>query len=261
MNSAPSFAFASPVPAESVAAILREFTAHPNYEYAWDNYKPIIFRLIAAIRPAAVLEIGGGRFPAFTAEEVAATRIRYAINDISQRELDLAPGYVDKICFDIASPNSPVVEANRDTYGFVFSKMVFEHVANAGLAYSNIFKMLKPAGICLNFHPVLYSPPFVANKLLPETLAAQLLRMINPLRRDDGIPKFPAYYDRCVINRRSYDALKAIGFSEVHQFPFYGHNYFVKIPGLRELDDALTKFARCKNMRSLASYAFTLCVK
>ena len=159
-----------------------------------------IYDLIKRRPDQTVLEIGGGRSPMFNEGEIAHAKARYVINDISQKELSKAPDYCSKLCFDIASSDSDVIKENAASCSVIFSKMVFEHVKDASQAYRNIHTLLEPGGICLNLHPILFSPPFVANYLFPESLSASLLKLIDDSRVETEIPKFPAYYNRCRIS-------------------------------------------------------------
>ena len=60
---------------------------------------------------------------------------------------------------------------------------------------------------------------------------------------------------------RSIKVVGKIGFSAVHIIPFYHHEYFTSIPGLRSLDDALSAWARRRDIRALSSYAYTIAIK
>ena len=227
-----------------------------QHDWAWANYKETVRNLIRHSSARSVAEIGGGRRPLFRREEIDEIGVAFAVNDISQRELDRAPTWLHKSCFDIAGPVVPDGEEGR--YDLVTSKMVMEHVRHGEQAYRNIYRMLKPGGVFFNFHPVLYSPPFVLNWVLPERASQKVLSTIFPVRKDDGIPKFPAHYSFCVISDRTEGMLSSIGFTEVALLPIYGHRYFRKIPLLREADAALTGYARDRAWRKLASYCYAL---
>ena len=203
-----------------------------------------------------LLEIGGGRSPLLGPEEWETSGVNYTVSDISQPELDLADGRYRKVCMDIGGEI-----AGEAQYDLIFSKMVFEHVRNARRAYENIFTLLRPGGAALNFHPVLYSPPFVINKVLPEWLSAAVLRVFFPRRTDTGAPKFPAYYKWCVATEGTERRLRQVGFSQAYAIPVHGHAYFRSIPGLREVDRALSGWAQRTGKSRLASYAYTIVVK
>jgi len=247
--------------AERISDLAAELNSKRIGDWAWDHYKDTVKGLIDILDAKQVMEIGGGRWPLLTNDEIQAAGINYIVNDISEKELSLAPSDVQKACFNISDSN---IDKYQDLFGKVdvmFSKMVFEHVNDVHQGYRNIYKLLSPNGVCLNFHPVLYSPAFIVNWLLPEAVSGTLLRMVFPNRNDQEVPKHPAKYDHCVIDRREQDALQAIGFRKVWQIPFWYHHYFDKIPGLYHLDLALAKMSDRKNWTKLASYSFTLVMK
>lgn len=237
---------------------LAEFVAQriPDHrsQWAWQNFKPTLLALKEATGAKRLLELGGGRTPLFSEDEVREMGVDYTVNDILERELSLAPAWTNKACFDVSADRVD----HDGTYDLVFSQMLFEHVPNGENAYRNVHRLLSDGGAFLNFHPVLYAPPFVINAILPEALARRLLKFFWPFRDDTGIPKFPAHYSHCVIGERSAAMLRRCGFSEATMVPFFGHTYFINIPVVRELDRALERFAHRRNIQKLASYSFTI---
>ncbi len=236
-----------------------ELRKKTSSEWAWEHYKETIGALVSITRARNVLEIGGGRWPLLSTSE--ACDIRYLVNDISESELELAPPYVDKVCFDIAKPLSDNHRPLLGTVNVMFSQMVFEHVTDAMQAYRNIHALLAPGGVCLNFHPVLYAAPFVVNWLLPEKISREVLRLFFPNRRPDEVPKHPAWYDMCVISDSNQRKLASIGFKRVWQVPFWHHDYFKKIPGVYHVDHAVALLAERKEWPKFASYSYTMVSK
>ena len=243
---------------EHLRKFVAELTRHRSSDWAWHNYKQVIKAVISLLNARLVVEIGGGRWPLLDNDEIICSNVRYVVNDISEIELGLAPDHVEKICFDIAHPTDLGFTALNGQVDFMFSKMLFEHVSDSQQAYRNIYSLLSPGGLCLNFHPVLYSPPFWANRMLPENFSARLLRLVPS---SDGVPKHPARYDHCVISRRERERLLDIGYREVWQVPFWYHSYFRKIPGLYHIDLAIAKLADRNSWTTLASYCYTLVLK
>ncbi len=243
--------------AERVAALQRERA----YTRAWDGYRPTVLDLIEQSGTRSVLEIGGGRFPYLAQDEIARLGIEYTSNDISARELSLAPDWVRKAHFDVQSDDPSTVAPFAGQFDFAFSKMVMEHVASYERAYRNIHEVLRPGGITLAFHPVLYTFPFVINRLMPEKLAARLLAAAFPHRTGDGVPKVPAVYSGCRISSKVRDRLRAIGFSEVWQVPFYGHNYYHRLPVVRTVHKGISEWAGKRRISAIASYAYTIALK
>jgi len=207
------------------------------------------------------MEIGGGRFPLFNLAEIAPYDVEYIINDVSPSELARAPSEVRKVCFDIASTNILDIDGLTDTIDLIFSKMVFEHVSDSLQDYRNIYKILAQDGICLNFHPVLFSLPFLINYLAPTGPAERLLRKLSPKRNHNEEPKFPARYDCCRVSKCLRNTLQSIGFRQVWQLPFWFHEYFVQFPGLQQCDWMMNKIAERGNWTVLASYCYTIVVK
>ncbi len=250
----------SPSAGDNLAPFVAGLAQHRSSEWAREHYKSTIGELISVLRAKTVIEIGGGRRPLLDGNEIRAMNVRYIVNDISARELALAPAELEKVCFNVSQPTIDC----RDLEGqidLMFSNMVFEHVADSHQAYVNIYKLLAPGGVCLNFHPVLYSPPFVANWLLPENVTAPILRYFFPYRNPDQAPKHPAMYDHCKISGYEQQRLLSIGYRRVWQIPFWYHKYFNKIPGLYHVDRAVNRLAERNNWRALASYCYTLVSK
>lgn len=243
-------------PDQQFASFVRSLPLDATVSCAWRNYKPLVAEIIREFKCSNICEIGGGRLPLLTRQEIDHFDVRYTVNDIARSELDRAPEWLHKACFDIAGTEVP--SENRDRYDLVISKMVMEHVSDAQRAYENIFALLRAGGIFLNFHPVLFAIPFIFNWLLPEGSSRRLLRLFKPDRHDDGIPKFPARYSHCVIRDRTLEMIKEIGFSNVTLIAFYGHGYFERLPVIRQIDDYLNDWAMRKEHRLLASYCYAL---
>lgn len=201
----------------------------------------------------SVFEIGAGRAPNFSLDEVKAKNLHYTINDIVQSELDRAPdGYDGKICADL-SKEAPDVETD-----FIFSRMVYEHVRDNRSSLLNQMKMLTAGGVAMHLHPVMYSSPFIINAILPEESSDRLLRTFFPHRNDDGTPKFPAHYDWCRATGAQEQKLRDLGFSEAKLIPIYGHSYYRKIPLAQPLVNAAARLANKLDARLWASYCLTM---
>jgi len=224
-----------------------------SIEWAHCNYKPTIENMIRNFGLTKAMEIGGGRDPLFQSEEIKKLRLDFTVNDVSQHELDLAPMFIKKACFDIGGR----IE-HTNTYDIIFSKMVFEHVSDVEQAYNNIRSLLNPEGICINFHPVLYAFPFLFNSLIPERLSTIVVNILQDGRDMDNIPKFPARYDWCYASRAQRERILKIGFAEVVIVPFWGHSYFFKFPPLQKGVDFVSRFFANRNNLTFASYAYTI---
>lgn len=242
----------------------------PHEDWAWSNYKALVLAFADDIRrdraargertgTVRLLEVGGGRDPLFTLEEARQAGLDITVNDIDADELAMAPEGYGRALFDIAGE---VDRAQAGRYDLIFSKMVFEHVGDVARAWGNCHLLLAPGGVALAFHPTLFAPPFLINKLIPEWLSARVLRFFFPGRHDGEQPKFPALYDWCYGDVGKVASMfDAIGFRDRLVAPFWTHGYFRAIPVLRELDAALQNLARKRDWRSLTTYAYTVARK
>ncbi len=89
-----------------------EHTSH----YAWRTYKDEVIKLILSKDQPDIIEIGARRSPLFAEAELPENVSSYTIGDLSQRELDLAPGDWRNACFDVCGD----VERLRSGYDVVF---------------------------------------------------------------------------------------------------------------------------------------------
>jgi hypothetical protein len=97
----------------------------------------------------------------------------------------------------------------------------------------------------------------VINWLLPDKLAAAIVRKFGPERSEEEDPVFPARYSWCFADAaRMRPMLSAIGFREIVVQPFYGHSYYAKFPIVRDVHEWFTGVARRQDWRMLASFAY-----
>lgn len=223
-------------------------------EHAWNTFEERVLDLLRKFDAPDVLELGGGRSPLFSEKEVPDHVNTYTVNDINQQELNFLSPYYKHANFDVCENTS----GYEEKYDLIFSKMLAEHVSDGKKMHQNIHKMLKAGGIAFHFHPKLYASPFIANLLLPETISGSLLFMIFPHRKE-RYPKFPARYSWCrgsseIIERN----LKDIGYSNIQIEPFYGHNYYKKLPILNTIERAVTSYYMKNNFSYFASYVFVM---
>jgi ubiquinone/menaquinone biosynthesis C-methylase UbiE len=245
----------------SLSKYVQVLAEHRSSEWAWRHYKDVLADLLRIRNAKRIMEIGAGRFPLFDRAEVAHLDIEYIANDVDPSELAQAPSEISKACFDISTTNATELGTLSGTIDLTFSKMVFEHLSDTSQAYRNIYRLLSPSGICLNFHPVLFSPPFLINYLAPTGASERLLQRFSPKRNRDEEPKFPAMYDCCWVRESFRNTLRDIGYRYVWQLPFWFHGYFVKFPGLQQCDWLINKIAERANWTTLASYCYTIVVK
>jgi SAM-dependent methyltransferase len=224
--------------------------------WAWSNYKRVVRDLATHFAAHRLIEIGGGRDPLFERDEINALGAEMTVNDISAVELAaLPPGY-RTARFDVAGDISGVAYL-RNSFDLAFSRMVFEHVADGQRAWANLYELLAPGGVGLAFVPTLYAVPFLLNRLLPDKLAASIVKLIYHHRTDKEDPVFPARYSWCFAGEsRLRPMLTAIGYRDVIVEPFYGHGYYRFFPVVRDLHARFTDIARRADWRMLASFAY-----
>lgn len=229
--------------------------AERHSSVVFNNFHKIVRQLSENKR---VLEIGAGRNPIFSSAELADGNIDYVANDISPDELDAMQVQVPSAAFDASQGIPDHFVGNFD---FVFSNMVQEHVRDTRAFYRNIAIMLRPGGVALHFHPVLFTLPFLINRFVPEAATEPLLYAIRKDRTRSRAPKFPAHYDQCVVSDRVARRLAAEGYASVTQIPFYGHGYYRFLPPLHAAQRAFAKLAAKREVTPLATFSLTLATK
>lgn len=236
----------------TLAALVKSHIESRDFTEAFGKYQDIV---LSFSENKTVLEIGAGRRPLITPGEIDEFNINYFGSDILESELQRVEWLKNCAVFDICGEIPPELEGKFD---FVFSKMVLEHVPDGEAYYANILRLLKPGGSSLTFHPTLYSPVFVINRLLPEPMSAWLLKLFFPYRNEEGTPKFPARYHFCYSTKACISKIEEIGFSAVESIPFYSHNYYEGIPGLRFVSKVISEFIAKQGSRRLCSFAYTI---
>ncbi|WP_428629061.1 class I SAM-dependent methyltransferase [Sphingopyxis sp.] len=218
---------------------------------AFNDYLQTLTDLIRQYPDAKILELGGGRLPSFKLHQLPSSISTYTVNDIDPAELAMTSDDYDKACFDVVGD----VSQFKGQFDVIFSRTLIEHVKDGVKMHENVVSLLKPGGVAFHLAPTLYSPPFVMNKLLPERLSQRLLYTFFP-KRGAHKDKFPAYYSWCFGNRAKMTAmlLKA-GFADATIRSFYGHDYFRKIPIVRQVDGAFSALAAKHDWSSFGSYA------
>lgn len=251
-------------PAELLAAgTLAGFfeTIRPDWHsrWAWEHYETTILGLARQFGLRSVCEIGGGRDPLFTQEEAARNGIELIVNDIDAGELALTGGGLKTARFDIAGDlNEP--DVRRGGYDMMVSRMVFEHVDGVERAWANIHELLVPGGVALAFFPTLWAPVFALNHALPEKVSRAIVHALYPARRDGGDdPIFPALYDWCRGTPALLEPmLKRAGFAETHVQRFWGHEYFDRMPGLKQVDHAFNALAARLGWSFVTTHAYVV---
>ena len=207
----------------------------------------------AEARGAHVCELGGGAQPALDLAFMKQHDIDCLVVDISQSELDKAPDGYDKLVADVSSPSFQTGQYDG-SYDLVFSRTVAEHVSDPARFHMNARRLLRKGGIAMHFFPTLWWPPFVLNRMLPETLSERLLLHFAPYREKSGIGgKFPAYYRWCRGPIPSQiERLSSVGFDVESCTAYFGEPTHAPGPVLRPLEQRWTAL-----MLRRPSYLFT----
>jgi SAM-dependent methyltransferase len=256
VQTAPSRPFTAQDDGHVLADALAALGIESHESWAWTNYKRVVRELCITLAAHRIVEIGGGRDPLFSRDEIANLGVDMTVNDISPAELAVLPAGYRTACFDVAGDMSGIGDM-RNSFDLAFSRMVFEHVADGQRAWANLHQLLAPGGVAFAFIPTLYAMPFVLNWLLPDKLAAPIVRWFFPNRANDDDPVFPARYSWCFADdRRMRPMLSAIGYREIAILPFYDHGYYRSFPVVRDLHRWFSDMASRREWRLLASFAY-----
>jgi SAM-dependent methyltransferase len=229
--------------------------ADADGDWAMLNYKRTIMEFRKFFGSRQLIEIGGGRDPLFNLQEIEQLGVEMTINDILPGELAVLPSGYHTARFDIAGDAAQLGDF-RGKFDFAFSRMVFEHVSDGKRAWESLFELLAPGGVALAYIPTLYTLPFAVNWLLPDKLAAAIVKTIYKNRTDDEDPVFPARYSWCFTDARLSKMLSGIGYHDVFVLPMYGHGYYKPVPIMHRMQKRFAAFARRKDWRALTSFAF-----
>ena len=192
-------------------------------------------------------DVGGGRRPLFSVAQVKDLDLDYVVVDIADTELARAPREYTTVCADICEPR-PELTGRFDV---VFSMFLAEHVRDGAAMHRNVYSMLRPGGIAVHVFPTLYHPAFAANRVLPEWLSFPIVRL---LARHDR--KFPARYSWCFgPTPRMHERFRSIGYEVLEYRPFYGTYYLDRVPGLRAMETAMSRWAANRENPHLTSFA------
>lgn len=235
-------------------------TTDVRYEHftAWTDGGRLVAhlrRLLDESSAKTICDIGGGANPHLTLDDVESRGLDYTILDISQTELDKAPGGYKKVRRDITVPDPDAVAE----FDFVFSVMLAEHVKDPAQFHRNVLAMLNPGGLAVHLMPTLYEPAFVVNRLMPEAAGRRVLRVLQPHRKlDTTQAKFPAYYRWCRgPSERHLDRFRALGYEVQEARGYFGTSYLgSSLPG--RLYDRISRALVRRPVPALCS--FTLLV-
>ena len=222
--------------------------------HAANFHKDFIRDLIVSERLHSICEVGGGRSPLFSVDEVNDLQLDYTLLDVADTELRNAPGGYNTVCADICQIG---FGGDDGRYDLIFSIMLAEHVSSGAAMHRNVHRLLRPRGYAFHYFPTLFNPAFVVNKLLPERASFWLLRLL--LRGRSRLKKFPARYSWCVgPSRRNVDRLERLGYEVVQYRAFYGTSYLSQVPILGKIERSFHRLAEQRRSRLFTSYAWLL---
>lgn len=248
----------------TAAATLQDARIHySTSQGVWQRYAGFVQDAIIRSGARRVLELGGGANPTLPLEFIERHGIEYTVLDISPVELAKAPDGYRKVCCDIGAERLEI-DGREGGYDLVFSKMLAEHVRNGERMHRNVLALLAPGGKAVHYFPTLYAPPFVVNRLIPETLADRLLQWLEPGREKEGNKgKFPAYYSWCRgPTRHQLRRLRDLGYGIDEYIGFFGHNvYYRKIPVVRTLHRRLCEWLVNHPLPGLTSSVYVVLSK
>jgi SAM-dependent methyltransferase len=208
----------------------------------WQKARPFLEDEIRRRGLSRILDIGGGANPQLSETFVREQGIAYTLLDISQEELDKAPGYCRKIQVDLAAPAREFVsKVGENQFDLVFSSMLLEHVREPLAAHRNIYSALRPGGLAIHFFPSAANLPLAINRVLPESVTHRLVRIAQPRRDLNGHQvKFPAYYRMCGSpSPQLQTQFRQMGYKVLRHTGYIGHGYYKRFPLLRDAERAL----------------------
>ncbi|HEY2771433.1 MAG TPA: methyltransferase domain-containing protein [Solirubrobacteraceae bacterium] len=230
----------------------RPFSIAPGV-WAHIDFTQRLERRLRGLGGGSVCELGGGARPALDVEFLRDNKLDCLVVDVSAPELEKAPPGYATLLGDVSSPSFSTGE-HDGVYDVVFSRVLAEHVRDARQFHVNVRRLLRPGGIAMHFFPTLWWPPFVANRILPESLAERILLKIEPWREKSGrAGKFPAFYHWCFgPTNRQVANLLSTGFAVEHCVAYFGENSHAPGRLLTSLNDRWTRY-----MLSHPNYHFT----
>jgi SAM-dependent methyltransferase len=220
----------------------------------WGAARDLFKLLLEQHRSKRILEVGSGANPTLDPDYVQANGLSYVTSDVNPAELSKADPAFERLVLDLSARNlDPALTASFDC---VVSRMVAEHIKDGRQYYSNIFRVLRPGGITAHCYSTLWTLPFAANRLLPESVADAALKIFNPRADPHRHGKFPAYYSwsrgptKDMIRR-----FQSLGYEIVRYSGYFGHPYYKKFPLLDGLETWKSKQLLRHPRPQLCSYA------
>jgi SAM-dependent methyltransferase len=208
----------------------------------WDKATALLKQLIRENKFKNAADVGGGANPLLDEAFIKENGIDYALLDVSQVELNKAPAYYRKIQVDMTATSEEFSKrVGGRQFDLIFSHMFLEHISDPLVTHRNIYAALRPGGLAVHFYPTPHNLPMTINRLLPEWFTGALLSIAQPTRDRSGKErKFPAFYAMCGHPTKALHAkFRGLGFEVVRHTSYIGHDYYLLIPVLREIEHGL----------------------
>lgn len=167
-----------------------------------------------------VADIGGGKTPFFSAEEVSALGLRVTGVDMDVSELEAAPdgAYSDVIVARVEDVDGPPV------HDLIVAQSVLEHVTDGERALLGISSLGRHGARVLTFCPNRRAWFAQLNLLLPENLKRAVLFHLFPSKRERQ--GYPAFYDGCTPSELTSN-MSSAGIKEVEVRYYFVSSYFM----------------------------------
>jgi len=214
-----------------------------DFNTAYNDYYKEIHQFIQP--EMQILEVGGGAHPSV----INRKGVQYSVIDPDQSELEKSPSDIIKI-------NSKIEEMSTEqTFDIIVSKMVLEHIQEPNEFHTAIFNHLKPNGIAIHFFACKYSLPSIFNRIFPERLGSQILKLLKNRTLEES-PKYKAYYARTMgFSNSQREYFKSFGFEILKYNSYIGHKYFQNIPVLKQLESVYGFFLKKLNLKVFSTVA------
>jgi len=219
-------------------------------------------RLLMRSGCTRVCDVGGGANPVASVAEIKRFGIDYAVLDASREELEKAPPQYDAVVLELEDTTAvDRFVAERGPFDVVVSRWAAEHVKHGRRFHQQVYRLLRPRGIALHLFPTLYSPVFVANRLLPHAVRASIVPLVDRSGRERGgmHESFRPYYSWCRgPTRRQLDRLASVGFVVRRYIGFFGHPYYARSRPIHAAHDALSDWLMRHPVPALTSYGLVV---
>lgn len=225
-----------------------------NFE-GWGKAEDHFKALLAKYNCRRILEVGSGANPTLSPEFVQASGLSYVTSDLSREELEKANIAFERLVLDMSS--EAIDSSLFESFDCILSRMVGEHISDGHQYHRNIYRLLRPGGISAHCFSTLWTLPFIANRLLPESVTGYMLNTFSP--RDDEYQhgKFKAHYSWSRgPSKRMVRRFEQLGFEVIRYTGHFGHSYYLKrLPWLHRMEMLKTKLMLKRPVPQLCSYA------